>query len=133
MPETGRIALDTSVVVASLRRVPGVAHRLEGQEELFLPLFALGELEYGAERSANPSRQRDAIAVFVSGVTILVPTVRTTQEYGRVKAALAAAGTPIPENDIWIAAMALEHSLPLATRDTEHFFRINSLTILDWR
>ena len=48
MPVTGRILLDTSVVVAVLRRVPGMIERLRGQEELLVPLVVLGELRYGA-------------------------------------------------------------------------------------
>mgnify|MGYP001228339071 FL=1 len=48
MPATGNVLLDTSVVVAVLRRVPGVKERLRGVEELFVPLVVLGELEYGA-------------------------------------------------------------------------------------
>ncbi|MCE0497756.1 MAG: hypothetical protein LV481_07410 [Methylacidiphilales bacterium] len=53
------------------------------------------------------------------------------QEYGRIKAELARAGTPIPENDVWIAAQAIEQGLPLATCDA-HFGRINRLVVLDW-
>jgi len=49
-----------------------------------------------------------------------------------VKLALKMAGTPIPENDLWIAAAALEHGLPLATRDA-HFRHVPGLTVLDWR
>jgi predicted nucleic acid-binding protein len=45
---------------------------------------------------------------------------------------LARSGTPIPENDVWIAAVALEHGWPLATRDA-HFARVPGLTVQDWR
>jgi predicted nucleic acid-binding protein len=51
--------------------------------------------------------------------------------YGQVKATLAKAGTPIPQNDIWIAAAALEHDLPVATRDA-HFSKVPDLLILNW-
>ncbi|MEO5958497.1 MAG: PIN domain-containing protein [Opitutaceae bacterium] len=49
-----------------------------------------------------------------------------------MKEQIALAGTPIPENDLWIAAVALEHGLPVATRDI-HFARVPGLTVLDWR
>ena len=116
MPEAGKVVLDTSVVVAVLRRVPGLMDRMRGAEELLVPLVVLGELEYGANLAAQQERQREAVRAFMEGATLLLPTARTAAEYGRVKAALKAAGTPTPENDIWIAAVALEHGLPLATR-----------------
>jgi len=60
-----------------------------------------------------------------------LPTARTAAEYGRIKAALKATGTPLPENDVWIAAFAIERSLPLATRDA-HFAHVPGLIVLDW-
>lgn len=132
MPETGKILLDTSVVVAVLRRVPGVKEHLLGAEELMVPLVALGELEYGANLATPPQRQHEAVGAFMEGVTLLLPTIRTAVEYAQIKATLKAAGTPIPENDLWIAAVAVEHDWPLATRDA-HFKLVSGLTVLDWR
>jgi tRNA(fMet)-specific endonuclease VapC len=124
--------LDTSVVVAVLRRVSGVREQLRSAEELLVPLVALGELEYGANLATPPQRQHEAMRVFMQSATLLLPTARTAAEYGRIKVILKAAGTPIPENDLWIAAVALEHGLPLATRDA-HFARVPGLTVFDWR
>lgn len=132
MPATGKVVLDTSVVVAVLRRVPGLMERVRTAEELLVPLVALGELEYGVNLATPPERQREAVRVFMESATLLLPTARTAAEYGRVKAALKAAGTPLPENDVWIAAVALEHGLPLAARDA-HFAHVANLTLLDWR
>jgi tRNA(fMet)-specific endonuclease VapC len=132
MPATGKLLLDTSVVVAVLRRVPGVRERLSGAEELLVPFVALGELEYGANLATPPERQREAVRTFMASATLLLPTARTAAEYGRIKAALKAAGAPLPENDVWIAAVALEYGLPVATRD-DHFNRVPGLTVLDWR
>ena len=128
---TGDILLDTSVVVAVLRRVPGLKERLRSATELLVPLVTLGELEYGASLATPPERQREAVRTFMAGATLLSPTARTAAEYGRIKAALKAAGTPLPENDVWIAAFAAEHGLPLATRDA-HFKRVLGLSVLDW-
>jgi len=132
MPATGNVLLDTSVVVAVLRRVPGVKERLRSAQELLVPLVALGELEYGANLATPPERQREAVRIFMEGATLLLPTARTAAEYGRIKAALKTAGTPLPENDVWIAAFAIERNLSLATRDA-HFAHVQGLTILDWR
>lgn len=132
MPATGKIVLDTTVVVGVLRRIPGVIERLRDAEELIVPLVVLGELEYGVNLATPPERQREAVRVFMEGATLLLPTARTAVEYGRVKAALKAAGTPLPENDVWIAAVAREQELPLATRDA-HFGQVPNLTVLNWR
>jgi len=56
----------------------------------------------------------------------------TAGHCGRLKDLLARAGTPVPENDLWIAAVALEHGLPVATRDA-HFSQVPGLSVLDWR
>jgi len=132
MLATGKLVIDTSVVVAVLRRVSGLKERLRNAEELLVPLVALGELEYGVNLATPPERQREAVRTFMESATLLLPTARTAAEYGRIKAALKSAGTPLPENDVWIAAFAAEHSLPLATRDA-HFAHVAGLTVLDWR
>ena len=97
MPATGSVLLDTTIVVSVLRRVPGMQQRLVSASRLWLPLFALGELEYGVSHSSQPERQRQALSLFLQGVDLLLPSEATTQEYGRIKAALARAGTPIQE------------------------------------
>ena len=132
MPVTGRILLDTSVVVAVLRRAPGMIERLRGQEELLVPLVVLGELRYGANLATPPDRQHEAVRTFMASATLLLPTERTAAEYARIKASLKAAGTPLPENDVWIAGVACEHGLPLATMDA-HFRQIPDLHVLDWQ
>ena len=129
---TGDLVLDTSVVVAALRGLPGIAERLDRVERLWLPLTALGELELGVELASNPVPQRAALDAFLSVVAILPASTNTTRHYARLRGALARSGTPIPENDVWIAAVALEHNWPLATRDA-HFTRVPGLVVQDWR
>jgi predicted nucleic acid-binding protein len=62
---------------------------------------------------------------------MLRPDESTADQYGRVQAELARSGTPIPQNDAWIAALARQHHLPIATRDA-HFSRVAGLTALPW-
>ena len=62
---------------------------------------------------------------------LLPVSAATAEQFGQLKDQLARAGTPIPENDLWIAACALEHELPLATLDS-HFARVPGLKVLDW-
>ena len=129
---SGDIVLDTPVAIAALRGVPGIETRLYQAERLWLPLIALGELELGVELASNPSGQRAALDAFLTAVTVLPLTTGTTRHYARLRGALARAGAPIPENDLWIAALALEHDWPVATRDA-HFKRVPGLSVLDWR
>lgn len=120
------------MVIAVLRGVSGIEARLDEAERLWLPVIALGELELGVELSSNPALQRAAIDAFLSAVGVLPLTTGATRHYARLRAALSRAGTPIPENDLWIAALALEHNWPLATRDA-HFARVPGLIVQDWR
>lgn len=133
---TGDVILDTSAAVAHLRGVAAVTARMQtllrAQETLYLPLTAWGELLFGACHGGQPARELANLAEFARGTVRLLPTDRTADEYAKLKQALAAAGTPIPENDIWIAALALEHGLPLDTRDA-HFARVPGLVVQDWR
>jgi predicted nucleic acid-binding protein len=133
---TGDVILDTSVVVAHLRGVSSVTARLQAvlraQETLYLPLTAWGELLFGAYHAGQPARELANLTEFAQVTVRLLPTDRTADQYARLKQALAAAGAPIPENDIWIAACALDNGLPLATRDA-HFFRVPGLIVQDWR
>ncbi len=133
---TGDAVLDTSVAVAHLRGVKAVTAqlhaKLRAQETLYLPLTAWGELLYGAYHADQLERELANLAQFTPAVVRLMPTEHTAEKYARLKQSLATAGSPIPENDMWIAAYALEHGLPLVTRDA-HFTRVAGLTVLEWR
>jgi tRNA(fMet)-specific endonuclease VapC len=132
---TGDVILDTSAAVAHLRGVAAVTARLQAvlraQQTLYLPLTAWGELLFGAYHASQPARELANLAEFARVTMRLLPTDHTADHYGRLKQALAVAGSLISENDIWIAAYALEHGLPLATRDA-HFARVPGLIVQDW-
>jgi len=130
-PMNGNVLLDTTVVVAHLRGDAALTARLQQADALYLPLTALGELYYGAYRSRNTAKHLAQIREFLKGVVVLQPAEATANSYGQIKAELAQAGTPIPQNDIWIAALAKEYQLPLAARD-EHFQSVAGLNLLAW-
>jgi len=125
------VLLDTSVVVRHFRDGNALAGKLDAYEELYLPQAALAELYAGAFRSARPEKNLQQITRFLEAVDVLVPDESTPEIYGRISAQLAQAGTPIPQNDIWIAAIAMQSSLPLATAD-RHFQHVSGLTVLLW-
>jgi tRNA(fMet)-specific endonuclease VapC len=132
MPETGNVLLDTSAAVAHLRGIQAVTERFESFDAIFLPIVALGELLCGVRKSVRSHENLSSLQSWLRTVTLLSLTESTADRYATIKSELAQAGTPIPENDVWIAAHAMEHGIPLATRD-EHFHRIVGLTVLDWR
>jgi tRNA(fMet)-specific endonuclease VapC len=132
MPTPGNsLLLDTSVVVKHFRYPTAVVDKLAEYEELYLPQPALGELYYGACRSGRLERSLAQIERFLDAVDLLVADKETGVFYGQIAAGLARAGTPIPQNDIWIAALARQTGLPAATADDD-FDRVTNLAVLKW-
>lgn len=123
------LALDTSAAIRHLRDPSAATLGFATYEILYLPHTALAELYYGAFRASDVEQKVRQVGAFRESVEILFADDFTAQIYGRVAARLAEAGTPIPQNDIWIAASALQHGLPLATSD-RHFERVAGLQVL---
>lgn len=125
------ILLDSSVVVAYLRGRTDIFAFIQPGEKLGLPLVALGELYKGAEKSAHVELNRGRVDALLSRVDLLRPSLTTAKIYASTAATLEARGLPIADNDLWIAATALEFEMPLATRDA-HFNRVPGLSVLAW-
>ena len=125
------VALDTTIVIQHLRYPALVAEKMADFPRLYLPFAALGELHLGIYRSANSDRNLAKLRKFLENVAILRCEDSTCAEYGRIAARLTSAGKLIPQNDIWIAACAIERKLPLATSD-QHFKNVEGLTVLNW-
>jgi len=127
----GEILLDTSVII-DLLRGDGATQRIVGfAGRVFVPSIAMGELYFGAERSNRRDSQLAEAESFVSGATVLACDLQTARQYGEIRNHLRLKGRPIPDNDIWIAAIAQQHELPVATRDA-HFQEIEDLDLLTW-
>lgn len=94
-------------------------------------MITVGELLFGAAKSSRQHENRLAIESFISQNTVLQLDFETALAYGSLKLQLKQQGTPIPENDIWIAASAIRWKLPLVTLDT-HFQHIAGLSIVAW-
>ena len=117
--------LDTSIVIHTFKN-PSLLQKLASFAETFIPIIVIGELHYGAYRSANPGKHLAQIREFVANCIVLNADAVTADIYGEVKTGLKNKGKPIPENDIWIAAIALQYNLPLYTTDN-HFSEIESI------
>jgi tRNA(fMet)-specific endonuclease VapC len=127
----GRFLLDTNIVIALIARDSAVEHGLASAEKVYVPSLVLGELYFGARASTQKDRNLARIDEFAAANAVLVPDVATAREYGTLKAALRAKGRLIPENDIWIAAIAQQHGLTLITRDA-HFQEVEGLAVGSW-
>lgn len=98
---------------------------------IFIPSIVLGELFYGAHQSTRKDENKKKIEALAATSLVLECDTDTARFYGEIKSLLKVNGTPIPENDIWIAAIAKQHQLVLATRD-KHFNNINAIEIESW-
>ena len=126
-----RFLLDTNIVIALIARDSSVERGLASAEKVYVPSLVLGELYFGARASAQMDRNLARIDEFAAANAVLVPDVATAREYGVLKAALRAKGRLIPENDMWIAAIAQQHGLTLITRDA-HFQEVEGLAVGSW-
>jgi len=125
------VALDTSVVTALLNDEGRAWGQAENYLWLHVSIIVLGELRFGALKSARSESNLERIAELESRVIVEPLVSRTSFHFGQIKCQLSRIGRPIPDNDIWIAASAIEHGLPLATRD-KHFLHVDGLTVESW-
>jgi tRNA(fMet)-specific endonuclease VapC len=129
---SGRYLLDTNIIIALFADEIEVKANLEAAEEVFVPAISIGELCYGARKSGKPNENLARIGEFTAGSVVLGMDSETARHYGDLKNKLRLKGQPLPENDIWIAAVALQHNLTLATRDG-HFQEMEGLKTTSWR
>ncbi len=127
----GRYLLDTNILIAILADEPLVSRSLMQAEQVYLPSIAIGELWFGAMKSGQTERNMQRIGQLVAGNVVLPCDTDTARQYGEIKHGLRLKGRPIPENDIWIAALAKQYDLTLVTRD-EHFREIAYLKTVRW-
>ncbi len=124
------VLLDTTIAIGAFRRDSAILARVR-TFQMIVSITVIGELYFGARRSGRFSEKAAKIADLVAQSRIVRCDLDTGAEYGRLKYALELVGARIPENDLWIAAVELQHGLPLATRDA-HFERVPGLTVERW-
>lgn len=128
---TGEYLLDTNIVIALFAADESVSRQLGRTTEVFVPAMVLGELHYGARKSARAAANIQKIDEFSASNSVLVCDSDKARHYGEIKQTLKAQGTALPENDIWIAAVAKQHGLTLISRDA-HFQQIDGLPVEVW-
>jgi tRNA(fMet)-specific endonuclease VapC len=131
---TDRIAADTNAVVEYLRLEREYPRQLDDSDEVFLPLTVVGELFYGAAVSDRPEFHRGTIAQTIKRWPVLVPDIETSRIYGDMRASASRNVISLRAskvNDFWIAALCIQHELPLLTNDGG-FDHISGLTVIHW-
>ena len=128
---SGRNLLDTNIVIALFAQDAAVVEHLDEAEEVFIPSIVLGELYFGARKSRRVKENLARIDEFAFSNVVLGCDTETARYYGEIKNALREKGRPIPENDVWVAAIALQYDLTLISRDA-HFGEIDHLKVESW-
>jgi tRNA(fMet)-specific endonuclease VapC len=125
------MVVDTSIVIETFRGDTKLSDLLDEQPAVYLSSIVIGELYVGANRSVNKANHLKKIKAFIGRCIVLPVDEDTANQYGIIKAELLKKGKPIPENDIWIAAVAKQIESPVLTSD-QHFKLVSAIKVKYW-
>ena len=125
---------DTNVIIAALKGRADIRQRLEAESATTIRLstIVLGELEFGAEKSAYSERNRAMLSALAQRLPLVGVDRNTTRHYARIRLHLERNGTPIGSNDTWIAAQALAIDATVVTDNLREFSRVPDLRVETW-
>ena len=127
--------LDTNICIYIIKQQPKrVMEKFESLSvgSVAMSLVTLGELEYGALRSSNSKKAMGILEELVNYIPVLPMAESVAKEYADIRADLAAKGTPIGNNDMWIAAHARDLGCTLITNNIKEFVRVSDLQVDNW-
>jgi tRNA(fMet)-specific endonuclease VapC len=125
------VILDTNALSAFFEKEGAVVSLMSEVEAVHLPVIVLGEYRFGLRGSRLRKMLEPKLVAFARTCTVLAVLESTTKAYATIRHDLKKAGTPIPENDIWIAALALEYRLDILSND-RHFDAIEHIRRVGW-
>jgi len=125
------VILDTNALSGWAKADRALLAVLPDQHQLVLPVVVIGEYLFGLERSQQRLKLEEWLDRTIQTVRVGIISLATARPYAAVRVMLRRKGRPIPPNDIWIAALALQHRLPLLSRDA-HFDNVDGLTRISW-
>jgi len=131
IPMNGRYIVDTNIIVGLFANEDAICTRIHADAKIILSSIVLGELYFGAFKSVKTSENLRKINRLMADKIILNCDAGTAYVYGRLRNEQRMKGKPLPENDIWIAALAMQHNFILASRD-KHFADIEGLNWECW-
>ena len=123
--------LDTNALSAFVDGEPAVGARLSVEARAAIPIIVLGEFRYGINGSRYRGKYEQWLEDHLPDFEVLAVTEPTTQVYARIRVSLKKLGRPIPANDAWIAALAVQYRLPVLSQD-EHFDAVPGLRRERW-
>lgn len=123
--------LDTNALSAFIDGDTAVGEVLSHQERAAIPVIVLGEFRYGIAGSKHRPTYEKWLDSHLADFEVLSVTADTAAAYAALRVALKRAGTPIPANGAWIAALGFQHRLPVLSRDA-HFDVVPGLQRIDW-
>jgi predicted nucleic acid-binding protein len=125
------LILDTNALSAAADLEPAALEVIARAEHLAVPVIVLGEYRLGIAQSRRRTEYENWLREWMGTVTVLDIDEETTYHYAAIGLELKRSGKPIPANDLWIAALCRQHSLPLISRD-RHFDVVRGLERIDW-
>lgn len=127
-----RYLLDTNIIIDIFLGNHAVAEAISKLPEIHISATILGELLVGIHRTSGRAKHEKKLAAFLKLCTVIDIDNRTSDFYGKCMAKLYKKGKPIPTNDVWIAATAIQHKLQLVTND-KHFSEIDEVESISWQ
>lgn len=127
--------LDTNICIYIARKHPASVGRRFARAaagSLGISVITWGELCFGAGNSSDPARAHELLQRFARAVEVLPMPVEAGRHYGEIRASLRKSGTPIGNNDLWIAAHALALGVPLVSNNLREFERVPGLKFENW-
>ena len=131
MNQSGKYLLDTNIVIAMFAGEEAIQEKRQNADRVFLPSPVVGELYYGARKSSRPTENLAQVNQLIQDFQVIPCNLEAAQRFGIIKDLLRRRGRLIPDNDIWIAAIAMQYGLVLVTRDA-HFDAVESLQTERW-
>jgi predicted nucleic acid-binding protein len=125
------VILDTDALSGAADGDPGALEIIAGAERIAVPVIVLGEYRLGIAQSRHRKEYEEWLGEWVAAVTVRDVDRETTYQYAKIGPELNKIGKPIPSNDLWIAALCGQHSLPLLSRD-RLFDVVSGLKRLEW-
>ena len=127
--------LDTNICIyLTKQQHPALTARFQtlAENEVAMSVITFGELQFGAHKSQRTKQVLEALEKLSLAIPVLAMTVDASQHYGKIRAHLQQQGTPIGNNDLWIAAHARAEGLILVTNNVREFERVPDLKIENW-
>jgi len=125
------LILDTNALSAAAEHDPSALKVVARAEQIAVPVIVLGEYRLSIAQSRHRASYENWLQEWIASVTVLDVDNETTRSYAVLGLELKKKGKPIPTNDLWIAALCHQHSLPLLSRD-RHFDLVPGLKRIDW-